>query len=260
MRCTNRQTRLFVIVLALLWALSSPLEAAVAHVATIKVNDTTPGTTWTTTTVTPSTGELLIVGLVAYRSGGTFTVTATWNGNALTEDKTITSTNGADVFRASIFSLPNVTSATAGVAFTFSAATDFKTAFVMRVSGAATSSITDGTGGSATGSSTTPATGAMTSTNSDDFWVSVMGNIDGSNPSTVTAGAGWTIPTNGSETNGASEVVGGIEYIANPGATSKNGQWTITSSQWNVVGMAYKASAGGGATATPRQLLLGCCQ
>lgn len=241
--------RALVVLVALLC--STSVEAAVAHVATLKISDNTAGTAANGSSVTPSTGDLLLVGIMAYRSAGAFTITASWNGNAMTEDKTTTAIagNAVSVFRTSLFSLPNVTSATAATALTFSASVDFCTIFTVRVSGAATSSITDGTGGAGntgTGGATSISTGAMSSTNSDDFWVTLIGSDSGANPASLAA-AGWTIPTNGSELNGAANVVAGIAYIANPGATSETGAWTASNSVLATVGMAYKA-AGGAAT------------
>lgn len=222
---------------------------AVAHVATLKISDNTAGTTANGSSVTPSTGDLLIAGIMAYRTAGTFTITASWNAQAMTEDKTTTaSAGGSTLFRTSLFSLPNVSTATAAPALTFSASVDFCTIFTMRVSGAATSSITDGTGGAGNTSSagaTSVSTGAMSSTNSDDFWVTLIGSDSGANPASLAA-AGWTIPTNGSELNGAANVVAGIAYIANPGATTETGAWTASSSVLATVGMAYNAAAGGG--------------
>lgn len=222
---------------------------AVAHVATIKGSDNTAGTSTTTSSVTTTTGEVLFLGVVALDSTATFTMTAAWNTIAMAEDKTVVLVATAGAYlRVSLFSLPIASGAAATAVISFSTTLEFNTWFLMRASGLATSSITDSAGGSGTGTGTAVATGAFTSTASDDYWVSVCASESSANPATVTATSPWTIPTNGSETNGTANMVGGISYIANPSATSEDGQWTISSSQWRVVGMAYKALAAGGTT------------
>lgn len=224
-----------------------------AHVATTKGSNNTPGTSFNTASITPSTGELLLLGLISYRTGGDFTTNSvSWNSTALAQDKTITFNNGVDRVHVELWSLPNLTGAASTGTVNYSASVDFKTYFWMRVSGAATASITDSAGGSASGTGTAVATGSFSSVASDDFWVCVMGCTASANPSTVTAAAAWTIDTtNGRELNGATNMVGGMEYIANPGVTSENGQFTITSSNWAAVGMAYKAAGGAAATWGP---------
>lgn len=224
---------------------------AVAHSATTKASNNVAATTLTTASVTPVSGDLLILGLASLESAAAHTVsTVTWNSISMTQDKTTAVTISAGGMRVSLWSLPVVTGAAATGLITFSRSVTNKTYFWMRITGAATSSITDSAGGAAVSVSagTAATTGAFTSTASTDFWITLVGSDSSANPATFTVGSGWTIPTNGTETNGATNLAAGIEYIPNPGATSETGAFTLSSSNWAIVGMAYKVLSAGGVT------------
>jgi len=221
----------------------------VAHVATLRNNVNTAGATLAGSSVTVNAGETLFVGIATYRAAGTFTFSSvTWNGLPMTEDKTITIGPGTDIIRTSIFSLYVAAGATAAPQITCSASVDASTIFVMRSSGGATSSIQDGAGASQTGTSANPATGTGSAVNTDDFWVAMIGTDAGAVSNSWTAGSSFTIPTNGAETNGSTNVSSAIEYLANPGSLTAAASATMGggSATWGAVLMAYKSVSGTG--------------
>jgi hypothetical protein len=113
-------------------------------------------------------------------------------------------------------------------------------------SGGATSSPLDGTGASANGTSTTPASGTLASqTQSDSLVVATLLTESTSASATVTQGTNYTIPTNGSRTDGSGGIpVCGQEYRLNPGGTSNNPGFTSDNVGWAEIGNAYKIAGG----------------
>lgn len=215
---------------------------AVAHVETVKTNDNDGGSTATLGPITVASGSLLLIGWISFSSGAPRTVVSATlsggGGQTFTNDKHFAGASQA----ATILSLANVAAGTYTVALVLSGNFAAGTGWLTEVSGAALSSQQDTAGEDAAGTSANAATGTYASGATDSFWYCCVGSDSGTNPTTITAVSPWTIPTNGSEVNGAVNNAGGVEYIANPGTSSFNGQMTITSTAWAAVGMAYKAA------------------
>lgn len=227
---------------------------AVAHVQTLSANQNgAAATTMVSPSITITGGSLVLVGLVAFDpgTGSPNASSVVFNSGAQAFTRAIGPRNSNDTDHSvEIWYLQNATGGTATVTATWPIA-QVGQIYVTEVSGAATASVVDGAGASAAGSSTAAATGSYSTTNSDDFWYAVVVS-EVVAAGVVTAGSGWTIPANGSQTTtGGNNVVGGVEYKANPATTSGNGQFTVASGGWGVAGIAFKAaSGGGGATVT----------
>lgn len=221
---------------------------AVAHVQTIQYTEQGGADgVMTTGSITVSANALLIVGLATFDagSGNTSAASVTLNGvTPFTEDRTDVATADTD-HGISIWSLAGASAGTHTVTVTMaSGGAHFDTTiYVTEVSGALTSAgYLDGAGASATGSSTTPASGSMTGTATDFFYALAL-----SESVTGTPASSWgTIPANGSMTT-ASHLRSAIAYLENPGSASQNGAFTgFTSAPWACAIVAYKVGAGGG--------------
>jgi hypothetical protein len=229
---------------------------AVAHVQTIKSIDNDANTSQTTNSITVTGGNLVLCMVAQFRSAAVPNAPTSVQldgSTAFTHDLTQQET---DTGRAvSLFSLANVAGGAHTVSITFDFAPNQVATYLMEVSGAATASYQDGVGVGAdfTGATTTPETGAFVAGQTTDYWVSALVSSAAINPSTVTAGSGWAIPTNGSEVDGTANCVSGVEYIANPGTATQNGQWTQTSARAAVLVFAYKVAGGGGGLTLPWQ-------
>jgi hypothetical protein len=225
---------------------------AVAHVQTTETKFNSSLSTVTTSAVSYTGGNLLICTICGFHSGATVQNVSTVKLNGTTafssRGDTGVFTSGSSNIRIQTYYLENVAGGSSTVTVTWAGAVDVATVYVTEVSGAATSSSTDGVGASASGTSTTPASGAFSASSSTDFWIGAVCGPFPANPATMTAGAGWTIPAGGKETNGSSFLVSSVEYMANPGATSENAQWTTDSGFWVASVYPFKAA---GAAAGP---------
>jgi hypothetical protein len=221
---------------------------AITHSETIKGSGS--GTGPTTGSMTSSGAELWLLSVLVFDAGGAVTITADLDGTTgMTQDRSqlIDVAGGnPNEEQIAVFSLANVASGSHSVSISFGGINvDSFTWFLSRFAGAATSSPVDGTGASTSGSGTTAASGTFTTTNSDGMFYGAMMSDSGSNPATVTALDSWTIPTNGSETNGSVNVVAGVSYLLNPGTTSGNARYTVDSAGWGAMGIGYKVAAVG---------------
>lgn len=225
---------------------------AVAHVQTVKTARGFDGTSTLTRSITATSGNLLLAAVCIKDTGsGNPTCSGvTWNGAAMTQRITRqTSTTDSRIY---IFSLANITGATANVVATLNSAGPVGALFVVEVSGAATSSEEDGVGASATGSSTNPASGNFTASAADDFWLACFVNEAAGSDATIAAGSGWTQDaTNGRHTDGSAGARSGVEYRENPGSAGAfNGNFTAATGAWSAAVFAFKAAAGGGGGST----------
>lgn len=220
---------------------------AVAHVQTLKQTSAGGGATTITLAATLTTGNLLVVGtcVTDTGSGNPLVNSVTWNGTGLTQK--ITRQASSTDTRIYIWALENITGASANIVANCTRL-GRGTMFAIEVSGAATSSIDDGVGASATGNSTNPASGNFTATNTDDFWAALMANEATGDDATIAAGSGWSIDsTNGIQTSGTGAVRAAMEYRANPGSAGAfNGNFTAATGIWAAAVFAFKAAAGGG--------------
>lgn len=221
-------------------------RCVVKHEQTTKTIDNDAGGSTTTGSISLTAGNLLLC-IVNQQRGAASPANPTsvkLDGSTdFTLDKgQATDPGGDDAHRVSLHSLANIPGGSHTVTVNYAAGPNRATVFLMEVSGCATASYQDGSGASKfTATTTTPNSGSFSASNSNDFWIAAMVSASSANPATVTAGSGWAIPTNGSETNGASNCVSGVEYIENPGVTSEDGTWTASSAEHACLVFAYKA-------------------
>ena len=225
--------------IACLLLCSMPAWAAVAHVQTSVTKEGSGDNNLTTAAMTVTAGSLLIVSANTWTGAGEFAVSSVQLDGAT--DFTHDQTAASDAYsRVELWSLANVAGGSHTVTVTWAGGAPYKTVYLTEVSGAATSLPQDGAGATATGSGTSPSTGPFSATGTS-FWIVAVG-LGGT---TFTAGAGWTIPTNGSETDNLGTA---IEYQANPGTSPLTGDFTTATGAWGIIGMAYKVAPGAGAT------------
>jgi hypothetical protein len=212
---------------------------AVAHVQTVKrVIDATASATHSSGAVTFTAGNLGICAVLSY-AGGTappaVSSAVSSTGGSFTIDKTVADS----VVRVTILSKANMSAGSQTCDITFAdGTTDYVTIFFMEASGVATSSPADGTGAADQGTGTASSTGTFTGV-ATSFYVCATLSLATGESNTITAGAGWTIPTNGTEVNGSLHNSGGIEYKANPGGTSHAGEMTLSDAEWFTAAYAY---------------------
>lgn len=233
--------------LSLLMPWPAVLLAAVAHVATTEFDDGgASATTLVSGSISSTAGELLLMLVTGY----TNTTSSVGESGGGTFTKHLEQQNGVGN-SASCWSLPNASGGSHTYTVTFGGADLYDSAWLMRVSGAATSSAYEA-GTSAidnSGASSTPASGTFT-TAGTSFLVGVQ--FGGNNP--TTPGSGWTEPTNGESSLGN----GSVEYKANPGTTSHTADFTTTGGgNWVAVGCGFTVAGAGGGRPCCRFSLLG---
>lgn len=223
----------------------------VAHVQTTKTVNNAGTSPQVSGAMTTSAGGLLLFGIMAFNTGTAVPVPTSVkldNTTAMgTGDVTLTANTSSNFnLRSSIYSLPNVAAGSHSVTVVWPAGIPTNCLyFFTEVSGAATSSQVDGVGHGGSGVGTAASSGTFTTTNATDFWYAITSSL-AANPATFSAGASFTIPTNGSETNSAGNLCGACEFWANPGATSGAGTFTLKTGDWVAVAIGYNAAAGGG--------------
>jgi hypothetical protein len=204
----------------------------------------------TTGNITVTAGNLLICCVESYSSAGTVTDITSVKLNGTTSfTKGITAEglcSGSVHIRGSIWYLENIVAGTHTVTVTYTLggpSHDVDSIYLIEASGVATSASADGAGVGTVGNSNAPASGSFT-TLGTSFVVAVCGGDQSGNPVTINNGSGWTIPANGKVTDGNQYITGAVEYKANPGTTSHNGQFSFGAiANWGSVGFAFKAAA-----------------
>ncbi len=155
-----------------------------------------------TATRTTTAGNLLVV---FAKGGGSSTATFTISDSTGTQSYTQTasgySTNGTD--RSGMFYFPASASVTS-VTATWSGASATIMIIVFEISGAASSSVEDASVNNTQASGTTATSGSLTTSNAADILIFGMGV--GVSVSSITAGAGYTVPA------GATTLRSGMEY------------------------------------------------
>jgi hypothetical protein len=205
------------------------LQAAVAHSETITGNNSTGTTSDTSASLTASASDLWLAALCYFDSPTVSSVQL----DGSTSFTQASADNPGGTIRQYIYYLPNVSSGSHTVTFTYSGSTTFKRWFVTRVSGAATSAALDTAGTFGTGTGVAVASGSYSGA-STSFYYGLA--CTGGGPA-FTAGSGWTIPTNG---QGTASFAASVEYKANPGTTSHTADWTLDSGQvWGARGVAF---------------------
>jgi hypothetical protein len=207
----------------------------VAHAETqVATDGGTPATSNTTPSMTFSANETALGGLTCWDGGAScqsVTNVRLDNTTDLTLAATVESA-GVNAFKAWIYYLPTSPSAAShSLTVNWGGSNTYEGLYLTRVSGA--QGTLSGSCATATGTSAAPASGNVSGA-STAFYYGVLAAAAGSG---YTAGSGRTIPTNGTTGTGA------VEYVANPGATPQNMDFTMTSADWAVVGCAFAVAS-----------------
>lgn len=257
--------KLILVLLVFIFSVSVA-NAQVAHVGTTHNVDHSGATTVLIPagagTITPSVGELWIVSvcLIEPGAGHPAVSSVTLDAGAQTFTQRIfREQNDNGDSSAYIFSLPNLSASAHQVTVTKTAAARVS-AFITRVSGAATSSENDGTG--ATGTTAVTGTAPVVSgaiggsPSGSSFFIGLMCSESANDTSaTPTASTGFTIRD--TVITGATDIYGSVETNANPGSGSQTPGFTAaTTGLWTALGYAFKvAGAAGGASS--KNMLMG---
>lgn len=223
-------TRWVVVLVCLALLYWQPLAlAAVAHVQTTKTTDNVASTTTTSGSITLTAGNLLAA-CIPYLPPGSETISSVQLDGS-TSFTSVLSIKLDTTSGAAVYYLANVAGGSHTVTVTYSGAVTYDTIYLTEISGAKRTSPVDGAGASATGGSTTPASGNYTTLGSSFAY----GCIYDVNTTTFTAGSGWTSPS--------SDLTGtpgsGVEYKAAPGTTTQNADATGDNVAWAAVGVAF---------------------
>src|SRR6185437_3856180 len=168
------------------------------------------GTSFTSSSMTVSSGDLLVaeVSLLNFSSAPDVSSIKLDGSTAFTVGKDVAMGSQYRVFLAY---LPSVSAGSHTVTVTANGTMSNAVLYVSEFSGVAASSPIDGSGASASGYGTTPASGTFTTTTNNDLWVSAY--VGGTGGTTTTAESEWTLPANGSATgSGSSNPASAIEY------------------------------------------------
>lgn len=208
------------------------LHAAVAHVQTTMTSHNISATPQTTSSITLTAANNLLLGTAGFNSSGR-TITSVKLDATTDFTQSVFLDNGTDT--CSIWYLLNIPSGSHTVDVNWSSAISFATEFLTEFSGGATSSATDGTS-SAMGASTSAAPGNYGATGTDFFYQ--MEASVGSTSASVDSS--FTIPTNGTE---FTNVGTAVAYRANPGSAPQNATFTIDVARFSACGAAFKVAA-----------------
>lgn len=199
-------------------------QCAIAHVQTIKAIGNAASATLTTATFTSTSGNLLVA-CCQWSGAATFTSIGDSKSNTWTQ----VGTEGSNGVKCRMYYAKNITG---GASHTVNfvqtnSPTAFPLLFVTEFSGLDTAAPFD-VQAQNTGSSTAPNSGttATRSRASSVLFAQVANNSSGT--ITYTAGSGYTIPTNGSEGNGASNATGAVEYQIVSAVGTDAGAFTIS--------------------------------
>lgn len=191
----------------------------IAHIATAKASNASTGTSVAVSTAaTPSVGETITVTLNGAQSGS-FTAFTTCADNQTPSNTYVSAVSkytndGITVFATGVAIYYAIVVTSTGT-FTItcnSTGSTYLTIFASRFSGIAAVSLTDGAASAASNSDDPQTCGSNTTGNAND--VNITGFVSNSGNANVafTVPAGYTIPTNGSVTDGASFAAGGAAY------------------------------------------------
>jgi hypothetical protein len=229
------------------------LHAAVAHVQTTLTTDGSFGSPITTGSITLTATNLLVAHVMCWDGAAgcsdVASITLSGGGGSFTFAKR--QFDGNSQGRVEQWYLANVPAGAKTADMAWSGGGGYVAIYLTEASGIATTSPLDGTCVSASGNSTSPASGNVSGAASSFY----MGGVAAVTESTsFTAGTSKTIPTNGST---LSTMASAVEYYANPGSTPQNMNYTLgAGSQWGAIGCAYKVPVAGG-PAVGRLNLLG---
>lgn len=199
-------------------------------------------TTVVTAALSITAGNAAIVTISQFQSGGvTAPVTSCKLDNTTDMDldrDTGNFVSGSFNIRISTFSLRNLAAGSHSATAVVSALVT--TTHITEASGL-TAALADGSA-RASGTSTTPASGAYTSSATTEFWYGVTAGLFGT-PATLVAGSGWAIPVNGSESDGSQWLCSAVETLTNPGTATENAEFTNgTSAFWVALVVAYRTT------------------
>jgi hypothetical protein len=189
----------------------------------------------------PVTGNTILVVIGTFKTGGTTVSSVTDTaGNTYVLDKRSVidpqNRQHSEVWRSS-----NITGG-ANLKITVTPAATAHVSFsALEVSGLVNASPLDGAGSSNDGTGTSPTTGAYSTTNANDLLL--VATVNDSTPVTWSATPAGFTDFGQIVSASALNIDNGYEIVAAT-QTNINPAWTISpSSDWNAVGLAYKASA-----------------
>jgi hypothetical protein len=218
----------------------------IQQVQTVQTDYAGGSSSFTSNSITTSSGDLLVAEIAVYNWQGVPDITS------INLDGTTSFTIADDVtpagggYRLVLATLPNVAAGTHTLTVTANGNMLNAVVIASEFSGVATASPVDGAGASANGYGYTPSSGTFTTTNGNDLWVAAF--VGGTSTTSVTPGSGWTVPANGAALgSGSAFPECGFEYEVANNQTSGAGSFTITSEpNWSAVAIALKPASGGG--------------
>lgn len=226
---------------------------ALAHVQTVKANGAGSAVLSVTTAgITTTAGNLLIIGCGDWKSGAPQTLTPSDSkSNTWTQVPTHSPKDPSGNTRCHLYYAKNCLGGASHTFTVTAGATALMAMFAMEISGADLSAPFD-TGAAATSlGSTTPSSGVTgTRAQGDEIIIGYCGTGDNVNGGTMNAGSGFTLPTNGSETN-FNNYVSGIEYKIVTAAGTDAATFTISSDSWACIAATFKMAAAAGGLSIP---------
>lgn len=182
---------------------------------------TVPATT-VQTSITVSTGNTVIVGISSYN---TVTVTGVSDGtNSYTLDVSEASTGQG---RTAIYRAVNVTGGTYTITATFSGSA-YAVIFASEFSGLSASGNPECSGTGQASAVTSITTTDCVTTTANTMLYAIWAQNSGGGTITATAGAGYTIPTDGLYTNAGHSNASAVEYKIVSSSGTHNGTFTIS--------------------------------
>lgn len=203
------------------------------------------GGTYVTNSITPTAGNTVVAVIGSYDGGGgpATVVSITLSGGG---SFSLAKASSGTVNRCEIWYLSNVAGGAQTATVTFSGSFGFQDVFLVELSGITNSSPVDGAGATATGTSTTPSSGAYTILATSI----AVGGTQAAGLASFTASAGWTTPASGVEAGSSGAAV----HYRVPGSTSVTSGGTLNDSRaWAETGVAFLAA--GAATTTVRSMM-----
>lgn len=205
-------------------------------------NHTATAAATTVTMTNPTTAGNLLVGLTSQLLNNTQNLTLIDGSDGSSISSWTQTASGyspqSTTKRCTIWLFPNCTVLTT-VKFTWGAISTTIDGMVFEISGAATSSAEDTSVNANGGLAALSTSGTFTTTNAND--ILILGTCIGGTYTAPSAGAGYTIPTNGSSTTG--DLIMSYDIVSGTvGPTTTTHTWS-TSHSWANVFVAIKALA-----------------
>lgn len=211
-----------------------------AHVQTVQVGGANV-TSVTSAAITTTSGNLLVASVGGWRSSAQVTHTVTDSKSNTWSENPASPRNPDANTRHHQYYAQNISGGSSHTFTSTAAQATYQTLIVSEFSGMATANVLDQSAG-ATGNSTSPSSGTTNvRTQADEVLVGTLGTADTINNGTLTAGSGYTIPTNGSNKN-YTNYVSAQEYAIMSATGGDAATFTISSEPWGCIIGTYKAA------------------